>query len=253
MKKTRTGYREYVENEKYFDTYEAYQQRYRNQPRESDRVLVRLAVEALAQAGEAPRALDVGCSTGNLLYWLQRALPKARLVGSELAESSLEQCRRDPELARISFETLDITAMPPGADFDAIIVNAVFYCLSEPEFEQSVKSVARALKPGGSLLAFDFFHEVDNYRLALVEHSRTFPDGHKIAMRPRNQVRTLLEKHGFAQVDFHPFSMPFDLERQDDAPILTSYTRRTEGGERLTFRGVLYQPWCHLVARLGSK
>ena len=249
MNAPRAGYREYVKDKKYFGTYEAYQQRYRRRPRESDRVLVSLVRKALVSKKGLVRILDVGCSTGNPLYWLQKQLPGAELVGTELAESSLKQCRKDPALSRVSFETLDITARPPRGRYDAITVNAVFYCFSEQEFRQSVSNLAQALKPGGCLFAYDFFHEVDDYRLALVEHSRTFPKGHKISMRPRNGVRAVLMKSGFSQVQFRPFSMPFDLAKREHAPVLMSYTRRMRSGERLTFRGVLYQPWCHLVAR----
>ena len=41
----------------------------------------------------------VGCSTGNFLLHLRRALPDLELVGGELAESSLEICRHNPDLA----------------------------------------------------------------------------------------------------------------------------------------------------------
>ena len=30
---------------------------------------------------------------------------------------------------------------------------------------------------------------------------------------------------------------------------LNSYTIKSENGERLVFRGSLYQPWCHICAR----
>jgi hypothetical protein len=32
---------------------------------------------------------------------------------------------------------------------------------------------------------------------------------------------------------------------------LNSYTVKTETGDRLLFRGALYQPWCHMIAHKG--
>lgn len=241
-------YKDYVRDQRYFTHYDAYQQRYREDPRESDKVLIRLLRQALA-GRTTPCVLDAGCSTGNLLYWMKQEMPSARLVGGDLAESSLERCRRDPALAGVTFQVTDLMALSQQSVFDAVTVNAVFYCLSEEQFTRAVENLARALKPGGVLLAFDLFHSFPDYRASVTEYSKTFPAGHQLNLRPWNQVEALLRQHGFGGIAFHPFVMPFDLPKQPDAPILTSYTRQEADGERLTFRGVLFQPWCHLVAK----
>ena len=54
---------------------------------------------------------------------------------------------------------------------------------------------------------------------------------------------------GFSDIQFYPFEIPIDLPEPNAASDLTTYTRRTEIGSRLQFRGSLYQPWCHLTAR----
>lgn len=57
---------------------------------------------------------------------------------------------------------------------------------------------------------------------------------------------------GFSQPRFLPFLMPFELERPKDPMDITSYTVNAESVGHLSFRGVLYQPWCHLIAQKVS-
>ena len=43
--------------------------------------------------------------------------------------------------------------------------------------------------------------------------------------------------------------MPFDLPRPTEEKDVTSYTEHTKDGRRLSFRGSLFQPWCHVTAK----
>jgi hypothetical protein len=54
---------------------------------------------------------------------------------------------------------------------------------------------------------------------------------------------------GFKSVVFEPFEIAIDLPFSGLEGNPISYTKTTEEGKRMQFRGVLYQPWCHLVAQ----
>lgn len=139
---------DYVNDAGHMRLYAEYQRRYAGSMRESDRVLIdrirELVGGALAR-GEQPSVLDLGCSTGNLLWHLKQALPGLRLAGGDVAAG--------------------------------------------------------------------------------------------------------LERAGFAPPTFTPFRIPVDLAEPGDPADITSYTVRTGAGERLSFRGTLFQPWCHLSAQ----
>jgi SAM-dependent methyltransferase len=240
-----TTYREYVEDEDFHRGYAEYQRRYATQPPERDKVTIEL-VRRLVAGRTGVRLLDAGCSTGNLLLHLSRAVPGLELTGGELVDAVIEANRRNPDLAGTTFERLDVLDLP-AARWDIVVVNAVFYLFPWGEFERALASVSRALVPGGSLVAFDFFHEWGQ-DLAIVERSETHPNGLALHLRPQRDVEPLLRRHGFERVEFRPFSIPIDLPRPERLEDMGSYTRRTEDGERLLFRGALFQPWCHLVA-----
>ena len=243
-------YQDYVTDEAFLRDYNAYQAKYANQMRESDKVLVGIVRDILDKRPDSsrpPRLLDIGCSTGNLLLHLKRLLPGVELVGGDLAESSLAECRANLELEGIRFERLDILDLPQNQRYDVIVVNAVLYMMEDEQFVAALKSMANVLQPGGSALIFDFFHPFEQ-DLSIIEVSKTHPNGLRLRFRPMSTVTRILENTGLTKPQFRPFTLPIDLPRNPDSSELISYTIPTADGTRLPFRGTLFQPWCHLSA-----
>jgi cyclopropane fatty-acyl-phospholipid synthase-like methyltransferase len=228
--------------------YNTYQNKHKVQIRESDKILID-QVARLAGESRDVRLLDIGCSTGNLLFHLKNRVQGLRLEGADLASSSIEECRRDADLAGIEFNIRDICSLPQDDPYDIIIANAVTVYFDWETYRRSMTSVFGALKPGGAYLAFEWLHRFSVQDITITETSALHPDGLKIHFRPMAKVETILRECGFSDVVFEPFEMPFDLPFPGYDADVTSYTRKDEHGARLAFRGALYQPWCHMVAR----
>ena len=239
------------------DLYNVYQQRYAENPRESDKALIKLIAKAIAprlEAGEKVSLLDIGCSTGNLLFHMKKAFPALNLTGGDLAPGAIKQCEADPRLQGIDFKVMDILKLP-SQRFDVVVGNAVTYFFNPSQYGKAIASIARALKPNGHFVSYEFFHPFQQ-NIHIVEKSRSHPDGINIYFRPYSDVQPLLKAHGFGKVEFNPFSIPIDLikgatytNNKSGFEDLNSYTVKNESGERLLFRGTLFQPWCHLVAQ----
>lgn len=244
------GYREYVSDGEFAAGYTDYQRRYAAEPRESDRVLIGHVAEALGARGtngHRPRVLDIGCSTGNLMRHLSRALPGAELWGGELMPEALEACRAAPDLDGMTFAEMDLLDIGHPGAFDVIVINAVLYLLGDDDLRQAIASVAAALAPGGSLVAFDLFHPFEQH-LTIREASATHPDGLVLHFRPYALLDEACADAGLALPRIHPFAIPIDLPRPARDDEIISYTVPTAAGGRLLFRGALAQPWCHVVA-----
>jgi SAM-dependent methyltransferase len=241
-------YHEYVSDETFLTKYNAYQKQFRTTARECDKVLIGLIAEAAnARRSKGPaRLLDVGCSTGNLLLHLHRMLPELSLTGGDLAESSLDECRRNPELSGVSFETIDLLTMPATGKWDIVVVNAVLYMMTDAQFETALDRLAGALASDGTLLVFDFFHPFDQ-ELLIIEKSDSHPEGLPISFRPQRKISRWLQDHGFGNVQYRPFTLPIVLPKSDE-PGLPTYTVKSADGINLPFRGTLFQPWCHMSA-----
>ncbi len=238
-----SSYEHYVKDEAFLAYYNDYQKRYAGQIAERDKVLLGLVAEHIKGKGTL---LDVGCSTGNLLLHLKRAFPDLDLTGGELAESSLADARANPELSQVEFRVMDMLAIP--GRYDCIIANAVAVYFGWDEYEKALASVARALKPGGTYIAFEWLHPYEDQDLEIHETTVSHPEGLKIHFRPYGKVARLATKVGLSDVEFHPFTMPIDLPNPGYSGDAVSYTVPRDGGERMCFRGALFQPWCHAVA-----
>jgi len=236
--------------------YNRYQDRYAERPRESDKRLIDLMSEGFGELQKRKSALsvlDIGCSTGNLLYYLRKSFPDLALTGGDLAASSIDLCRANPKLDGIQFDTMDLFSLPVRR-YDVVIANAVAVYFDHQQYERAMASVAGALVDGGRYFAFEWLHPYDQ-DLHIVEKSASHPEGLNIYFRPYSIVRRILEKCGFSDVCFSPFAIPIDLEKGqihtenlDGEEALNSYTEKKETGERMLFRGTLSQPWCHLSA-----
>ena len=247
------SYSEYVTDTEFHDRYADYQERYAQSMRESDKRLLELLQKEAERLGGSPTLLDIGCSTGNFLRHVAAAIPGAKLTGGDMASDVIEACRADADLAGIEFEVMDMTAL--RGSYGIVVANATSFFLDEEEHTRALGSVAEVLEPGGAYLAFEWLHPF-RQRLEIRETSRSHPDGLTIHSRPQHEVEARLREVGFSEVEFLPFEIPIDLEqgetfRDDDSGFedLNSYTVRTEEGRRMIFRGALYQPWCHMVAR----
>jgi SAM-dependent methyltransferase len=92
--------------------------------------------------------LELGCGTGFVLQGVHRAHPEMRLVGSELFEEGLVHARR--RLPGVELVQTDARQMPYDAEFDVI---GAFDVLEHIDDDRRVLGeVARALRPGGTLL-----------------------------------------------------------------------------------------------------
>ena len=244
----KTHYSDYVADQKLLETYNAYQDRYKSQPRESDKVVLEEIARQFGR-GEGISILDIGCSTGNFLRHLRRVVPEARLFGSDLAQSSVEKCKTDPTLSGIEFyitDALDISAL---GRFHAISAIAVAVYFDWPDYERMLRSICASLHPGGIYYAFEWIHPFAVQDITIIETNEWNPSGLTIRFRPMKKAEAAFLAAGFSSVEFRPFSLPIDLAFPGHDAEVVTYTRKDEHGERMAFRGVLYQPWCHIVAR----
>jgi SAM-dependent methyltransferase len=242
-------YHDYVNDEKYLEKYNAYQARHAVDIRESDKVIISMVRQLVDQAnGRRLKVLDIGCSTGNLLMHLKRLVPEVDYMGGDLARSSLETCKANPNLQGIDFQAMDILDLP-SSTFDIIIVNAVLYMFDDAQYERALAELNQALTNKGSVIVYDFIHSFVHQNLTIYETSLLHPDGMRLCFRPMSSVSAAVTRAGFSAVEFHPFELPIELSKPGYDEEVVTYTVNTDKNDRLMFRGALYQPWCHMVAQ----
>lgn len=236
----KTDYKDYVSDAQFLTIYNAYQSHFAKKISQRDKATIEI-VRSL----NPKSVLDVGCSTGNLLLHMSRLLPGVALSGCDLAESSLEQARK--ALPGVEIGKMDMLDL--NGRFDVVVSNAVTYLFTDEQFAAAAMSVCGVLNPGGAWIDFDYFSPHDNQRITVHEVTNSHPHGIDIHMRPFVQTESILRKAGFQGIFFKPFDVGIDIPFAEYTADPITYTRTSE---RLQFRGVLYQPWHHLIASKPS-
>lgn len=250
-------YKEYASSSSFSKRYSDYQARYSDNIRESDKMLLSMIADVIPSMSGEVRLLDIGCSTGSLLHHIKNHFPDLTLHGGDLMESVIRECREQERLQGIQFDLLDIFDISQKNAFDIIVANAIFYLFEDDLLEKAIANLASALRDGGVLLVFDFFHTFKQ-NLSIIEKSNSHPDGLPLHFRPESLMDSILRENGFTSMEFKPFNIGVDIplgqtfgDNSDGFEDLNSYTIKTENHDRLLFRGTLFQPWCHLTARKG--
>jgi SAM-dependent methyltransferase len=104
----------------------------------------------LADELAANLVLDVGCGTGNLAVLL--AAGGRTVTAADPAEASLEIAKSKDPAARVRWIHGDAAALPPlGADLAVMTGNVAQVFLTDDEWEQTLRGISAALRPGGHL------------------------------------------------------------------------------------------------------
>ena len=114
---------------------------------------IRLRRVLPATQGDLDRILDAGCGPGVFTLELAKLHPKAQVVGIDIDEAAIERNRRiakEAGLANCRFEVADVEDLPYRDEFDLVL------CVDNLEHieddEAAMRSLARALAPGGRLV-----------------------------------------------------------------------------------------------------
>ena len=249
-------YKEYASSRNIYKSYSDYQKRYSENIRESDKVLIKLVEQAVAQNQQRPiTLLDVGCSTGNLLFHIRNLIPELKLYGGDLMEPVIAECQNNHNLEGIEFRVIDILNFNNGIKFDVIVINAVLFLFDSDLLEQSLANISQNLNEGGQAIIFDFCHNFYE-ELKIIEKSSFHPDGLPLHFRSQETWNLAFKKCGFSQQHYFPFEIGIDLAKPEPVERngervsdIGSYTVMTHDNHRLLFRGALFQPWTHIVAQ----
>jgi trans-aconitate methyltransferase len=161
--------------------------------------------------------VDAGCGSGRLTRLLLERLPNGRVIAVDVSPQMIESARRhlEPDFGtRVEFLQKDLLELGLEAAADAIFSTATFHWI--PDQLRLYVNLARALKPGGRLLAqmggkgnisrlrerMEALEQEPEYRKYFEGWSRpnVYPDKH--------ETRQRLEAAGFQDIELELFPEP---------------------------------------------
>lgn len=180
----------------------------------------------LAAVHEGDRVLDNGCGIGLETARLARRVgPSGRVVGIDVSPPMIAEARRraGADAAHIEYAVMDAQRLdfPDGA-FDLCRTERVLRYVEQPA--QALREMARVVRPGGHVVAFDFDSDatvIDAPDLVLVRRVREILDAAVPHSWIGRQLPRLFRQAGLVEVAVVPHVLML--------PSLESYRRLVEG------------------------
>lgn len=211
--------------------------RYEN-PKEMFKILASRALDSGAFRKGA-RVADIGCATGEYLYYLRSLFPDAEYHGYDVVPEFLDKARR--KVSGVTFHqgsVLDRGTLAP-ASMDVTFLIGVMQIFDE--FETCISNLLHWTVPSGRVFVVGLFnpYPIDvwvKYRLSRdPDPQHREPGWNMFSMASVSQYLDLCV--GAGRYSFTPFEMPFDLPPHTTDPVRT-WTFRDGNGRRLFTNGL---------------
>lgn len=196
------------------------------------RTLARLMEEAGATSG---RFLDVGCATGELIYFLKQRFTGLEFTGVDKQPEFLERARSQPRLRDVSFVQGDALAFRDAEPFDVVSCFGVISIFEA--FEPLLANLLANTRKGGRIFVHGLFNDVDiDVRLMYRDHHNRKDWNGGFNIFSLIQVGNWLESHA-ASWRAVPVELDVDIAPRQDFPH-RAYTVKLESGRRATANGL---------------
>ena len=185
--------------------------------------------------------LDVGCATGELIYYLKTQYPQFAFLGLDHDQLLLDKAQAMGFLNDESWVKGDAEAFNLDRKFDIITCMGVLGLFEDVRI--CLRNLIKHAQPGGTILIQapindDPFDVRIQYRENYPENTAWTVNGWNI--NARQSIAHFLNTEAADEVssfDFLPFEMPIDLEKREEQPV-RSWTIKTAEGSRILVNGI---------------
>jgi len=177
--------------------------------------------------------LDIGCATGDLLFYLSKTFPQARLVGIDVMPELLERAKNEvPDVTFIRSDILNKKSLPVDK-FDVIFMVGI-HTIFDDVFQVFDNAIS-LLKDKGRLYVFSFFNDSDIDTLVKVRPSSTNTSWQLgWNLFSKKSIKDYIKNKGMS-CKFIDWEMPIDVPKSHDP--LRSWTFKDIQGKRLVING----------------
>lgn len=201
----------------------------RLEPKEYFKFLVQQA--AARFAAPSVRVLDIGCATGDFLYYLRSLYPKTSLTGIDVSSEFIAKAKKNVPDAFFHVADIYSGANLPADRFDIVFMSGVNYLYSECEpWLRNIVSLT-----AGSAYIFGVFNPEDLDVRAIVQRSGDKSSATQWNLISRKSISLFLGpldvRHRFVE-----WELPIPSQRLQEDPI-RSWTIPTADGHLLVVNG----------------
>ena len=178
-----------------------------------------------------PSVLDLGCSTGEFLYYLKNNIKHEQLVGIDYSEQLINEAKKFNGLNGVKFQVDSADDFNLNSKFDIIVMSGVLSYFNN--ISKVFECMKNHLKPNGKIILFGFFNEYDVDLLVKYRNNKyfeTFEQGWNI--HSINTISRELKKLQLEIVNQKIFNLSFKSKKQEDP--CRAWNIETEEGIKFT-------------------
>ncbi|WP_367606892.1 class I SAM-dependent methyltransferase [Legionella sp. W05-934-2] len=182
--------------------------------------------------------LDIGCATGEFIYYLSSRYPAYNYTGIDVFDDLIEQCNTlQPNKTFIKASALDLPKHLYG-QFDFVTAVGVMSIFDEDELPLFLDNLIKACRENGVIYILSPLNE---FGVDCVLKHRKWKSGNKGSWEKGWNIysqETLSEilQNRCKELSFHPFKINFDLPQRDDK--IRTWTMKTENNDRQLTNGL---------------
>jgi len=194
-----------------------------DKPKEDHKLLAKIISQN--PLSKEARLLDVGCATGEFIYYLRTQNPNMELSGIDISEKMVLQARRRVKGAQFRVQSVSNPPLWSGEKFDLIVCNGVLSIFDD--IEEHLRNLIDAAALDGRVLVFDPFNEdpidlIMRYRRVSEDAGEWETGWNCFSRRTIENIILTFNK----RVRWHEFRLPFSIDRGEDP--MRFWTIKTE-------------------------
>lgn len=171
---------------------------------------------------EGAKVLDIGCATGELIFYLKSLFPDWQFTGIDLFDDLIDEARKNvPSETFLKSDFLELDEALHG-EFDLICAVGVISLFEDEDAERFWEKAQALLKPGGRMIILGPLNE---FGIDMKLRHRKWMDGKRGEWErgwsiPSRQSVELSMSQRFSDYTIEPYEPQLDLEPKND-PIRT--------------------------------
>ena len=164
------------------------------------------------------KVCDVGCSTGEFLYYLKKTLPQCSVTGVDVSNLMLQQARKMIPTGNFFNGDINSSHILKENSFDVITMIGVLSIFDEPR--SSIKNCVSALKKNGSVIIAGLFNTEPIDVIVRYRKSDSFISDMLSGWNVhscKTIERILNDISSSLKFCWYDFKMPFEIKKTSDS------------------------------------
>tara|TARA_B000000460_G_C21531820_1_gene401158 strand:- start:625 stop:1338 length:714 start_codon:yes stop_codon:yes gene_type:complete len=205
----------------------------KNEPKEQFKFLFKKSLEG--KNFENLKICDVGCATGDFLYYISNLVKNVDLFGIDVREDLLSKAKKEVNNCNFILGDISNNQTLPKMEFDIVYMTGVLSIFDN--YETILENFLKLIKPGGLGYIFGIFNPYDIDAIIKIRHSSSTDEWESgWNLFSKSSISKTLKENKIEH-NFLDWNIDIDIPKHENDP-LRSWTLKDKNNLRLIVNGI---------------